>query len=54
MHRIGVLMSPDYSVMSFSPIAVFEVANVVTGKPIYDVRLLSETGGLISASIGMT
>jgi|ERR1700722_9008056 transcriptional regulator GlxA family with amidase domain len=53
MQRIGFIVFPGFQVMSFAVISVFEFANLEIGKPVYDVRLLSETGGAISASIGM-
>jgi transcriptional regulator GlxA family with amidase domain len=53
MLRIGFLMSPGYSVMSFSALAVFEAANIMAAKPVYDLRLLSEAGGPIRTSVGM-
>ena len=53
MLRIGFVMFPGCSVMSFSAIGVFEVANLMAPKPVYDLRLLSEAGGLIRTSVGM-
>src|SRR5882672_6717080 len=53
MLRIGFVMFPGYSVMNFSALAVFEVANITAAKPVYDLRLLSEAGGPIRMSVGM-
>src|SRR5260370_28955156 len=53
MLRIGFVMFPGYSVMNFSALAVCEVANSMAAKPVYDLRLLSETGGPIRTSVGM-
>jgi transcriptional regulator GlxA family with amidase domain len=53
MQRIGFIVFPGFQVMSFAVISVFEFANLEIGKPVYDVRLLSETGGATLASIGM-
>ena len=54
MHRIGLIVFPGFQVMSCAVISAFEFANREMGKPVYDVRLLSETGGSIRASIGMS
>ncbi|NWA28207.1 GlxA family transcriptional regulator [Pseudomonas gingeri] len=53
MLRIGFITFPGFGVMSFSAISVFETANTVVGKQHYDVRLLSEQGGLVRSSIGV-
>jgi transcriptional regulator GlxA family with amidase domain len=54
MQRIGFLVFPGFQVMSCAVISAFELANREMGEPVYDVRLLSETGGSIRASIGMS
>jgi hypothetical protein len=38
---------PGFQVTSCAVISVFEFANMEMGEPVYDVRLLSETGGSI-------
>jgi transcriptional regulator GlxA family with amidase domain len=53
VQRIGFIVFPGYQVMSFALISVFEFANMETGTPLYDVRLLSETGGPVRTSIGI-
>jgi transcriptional regulator GlxA family with amidase domain len=54
MHRIGLVIYPGVHVMSLAPLAVFEMANMTSGETFYDVRLLSESGGPIRTSIGIT
>src|ERR1700692_2794134 len=54
MQRIGFVVFPGFQVMGFAVISAFEFANVHLGEPVYDVQLLSETGGAIAASIGMS
>jgi transcriptional regulator GlxA family with amidase domain len=51
---IGFIVLPGFQVMSFAALSVFEFANKEMGEPVYDVRLLSETGGSIRSSIGVT
>ncbi len=54
MQRIGLVVFPGFQVMGFAVISAFEFANVHLGEPVYDVRLLSETGGPVPASMGMS
>jgi transcriptional regulator GlxA family with amidase domain len=53
MQRIGFIVFPGFQVMSFGLIAVFEVANIVADRTVYEVRLLSERGGPVHASSGV-
>ncbi|GGF09237.1 AraC family transcriptional regulator [Aliidongia dinghuensis] len=53
MQRIGFIVFPGYQVMSFALVSVFEFANIVAGRPVYDLRLLSEDGGPTRTSIGI-
>jgi transcriptional regulator GlxA family with amidase domain len=52
MQRIGFIVLPGFQVMSLAALSVFEFANREIGETVYDVRLLSETGGPIRSSIG--
>ena len=54
MQRIGFTLLPGFQVMSFAAIAVFEFANREIGEQVYEVHLLSETGGPIRSSIGVS
>lgn len=54
MQRIGFIVLPGFQMMSVGSLSVFELANGERGEPIYDVHLLSETGGLIRSSIGIS
>lgn len=53
MRRIGFILFPGVSVMSFAVVSVFEFANLHGEAPVYDVRLLSEHGGPVRTSMGM-
>jgi len=53
MLRIGCVVFPGYQVMSFAVVSVFEFANLHMGEPVYELRLLSESGGPVRASIGL-
>jgi transcriptional regulator GlxA family with amidase domain len=54
MQRIGFVVSPGFQLMGFAAASVFEFANLTVGEPLYDVHLLSETGGAVRMSVGVT
>jgi transcriptional regulator GlxA family with amidase domain len=54
VQRIGFTVFPGFQVMSCAVMSVFEFANRAMGEPVYEVRLLSETGGPIGTSIGVS
>ncbi len=54
MHRIGYVIYPGTQIFSTAPLSVFETANFTLGRPFYDARVLSETGGLVRTSFGIT
>jgi transcriptional regulator GlxA family with amidase domain len=54
MQRIGFTVSPGFQAMSLGVVSVFEFANMEVCEPVYDVHLLSESGGLVRTSMGMS
>jgi transcriptional regulator GlxA family with amidase domain len=52
MLRIGYVVAPGFQVMALAGLSVFEMANADGRGPHYDVRLLSECGGLVPSSFG--
>jgi transcriptional regulator GlxA family with amidase domain len=54
MQRVGLIVLPGFQAMSLALLSVFEFANKEIGEPVYDVRLLSEIGGSIRSSIGVS
>jgi len=52
MHRIGFVVFPNFHLLGFAAITAFETANIALGTPSYEITLLSETGGMVSASAG--
>ncbi|MCB8878617.1 hypothetical protein ACELLULO517_00115 [Acidisoma cellulosilytica] len=52
MLTVGFVVSPGFPVMSLAALSVFEFANVSTGKPCYDVHILSEDGGPVATAMG--
>jgi transcriptional regulator GlxA family with amidase domain len=54
MRRIGFIAFQDFQVLSLSTISVFECANMLAQEPLYDLHILSESGGPIRTSSGLT
>lgn len=54
MHRIGFIVPPRFQLMSLAALTVFELANMPPTGRCYDVHLLSEHGGPVESSGGMT
>jgi transcriptional regulator GlxA family with amidase domain len=53
MQRIGFIVFPAFQMMGLAAASVFEFANMEAGEDIYDVHILSETGGGIRSSTGI-
>ena len=54
MQRIAYVVVPGFQVMVFAGLSVFELANETTGAAHYEIHLLSEHGGAVRSSLGMT
>ncbi len=54
MLHVGNLVYPGFDIMTLSALSVFEYANAHLDEPRYDVRLVSELGGPIKSSLGLT
>jgi transcriptional regulator GlxA family with amidase domain len=54
MQRIGFVVTPGFQMMSFAALSVFEFANLAEESPTYDVHILSEDGGLVPSSMGVS
>jgi transcriptional regulator GlxA family with amidase domain len=54
LQQIGLIVLPEFQVMCFAALSVFEVANKEAGRQIYELHVLSERGGPILTSFGMT
>jgi transcriptional regulator GlxA family with amidase domain len=53
MQRIGYVVSDGFQMMALATQAVFEYSNRVAGKKVYEMRVLSEKGGLVHSSLGV-
>src|ERR1700704_340700 len=54
MQRIGFIVLPGFQMLSLSTLSVFELANWEMSEAVYEVHLLSETGGGVRSSIGVS
>jgi transcriptional regulator GlxA family with amidase domain len=54
MHRIGFVVPQKFQLMSVAALTAFELANMPPRGQCYDIHLLSEHGGLVKSSSGMT
>src|ERR1700754_2964752 len=53
MHRIGFVILPGFQMMTLAAASVFEFANLEAEEDLYDIHILSETGGPVRCSAGM-
>lgn len=52
MHKIGLIVYPEFQVLGLAMCAAFEMANGAVDEPVYDINLLSEHGGTVQTSAG--
>jgi transcriptional regulator GlxA family with amidase domain len=53
MHTIGFVVFPNFHMIGFAAVSVFELANLVLDESIYEIAVLSEAGGLVFSSSGI-
>jgi transcriptional regulator GlxA family with amidase domain len=53
VQRIGFIAYPDFQVLSLCTVSAFECANILSAKLLYELHMLSETGGPIRTSSGL-
>lgn len=51
--RVAILVYPRFQVLDLVASTVFELANIISGKPLYEISLLSEDGGNVPSSSGI-
>jgi transcriptional regulator GlxA family with amidase domain len=54
MQRIGFVVFPNFQAMGLAVVSTFEFANLTKEENVYEVRLLSEAGGPVRASLGFS
>ncbi len=52
MRKIGYLLLPNFQVMLFGGLSVFELANQSGSEPFYEISLISEKGKAVKSSLG--
>jgi len=53
MQRIGFVVPEGFQIIGLAAQAVFEYSNLVAGRGVYEVRMLSENGGPVCSSLGI-
>ena len=53
MHRVGLILPPDFQLLNLAPLTVFEISEMTPRPPPYDIHLLSERGGPHRSSCGV-
>ncbi len=54
MQSIGFVVYPTFQSIGLAAVSAFEMANLTTNKPIYDVTIRSEQGGLVRGSAAIS
>jgi transcriptional regulator GlxA family with amidase domain len=54
MHRVGFIVPQRFQLMSLAALTAFEIVNLPPADQRYDIHLLSEHGGPVRSSAGMT
>jgi hypothetical protein len=54
MHRVGLILPHDFQLLNLAPLTVFELSEMTPHPPPYDIHLLSEHGGSLKSSCGVT
>ena len=47
MHKVGLIVYPEFQVLGLAMCAAFEMANGAVDEPVYSLALLSEHGGTV-------
>lgn len=54
MKKIGLVVFPGFQALDLSVLTPFELANAQLPNPVYELAVLSENGGLVGATAGMS
>jgi len=54
MLSIGFIAVPHFQVMNFAAMSAFEVANLTAKDKFYDLQIISEAGGRVTSSVGIS
>lgn len=53
MKKIGLVVFPGFQALDLSALTPFELANTQLPKPVYELSVLSENGGMVGTTAGM-
>lgn len=54
MQRVGFVTFPNFGAMGLATLSTFDHANLTKGEQVYEVTLVSETGGPVRSSAGFS
>src|SRR5579862_5540822 len=54
MQRVGIVVFPGFQVVSLAVLSAFEFANAAAPEPVYELHVLSEGGGTVRSSAGLS
>ncbi|MDB6002007.1 MAG: transcriptional regulator, AraC family [Rhizobacter sp.] len=54
MQRVGFVVFPQFQILDLAAVAVFELANSESGRKVYDISVVSEQGGAVPSSSGVS
>lgn len=54
MHTVGLVVYPNFQSLGLAVATVFEYANLMSGKPVYELKVISEHGGAVMSSQGFS
>ncbi|MCB4810011.1 GlxA family transcriptional regulator [Methylovorus menthalis] len=54
MMRIGFVVFPGFQILDLAAMTVFEMANIVSHQAVYELHLVSEHGGAVTSSTGVS
>ncbi|PDT31698.1 AraC family transcriptional regulator [Rhizobium sp. L9] len=54
MQHVAFLLYPGFQIMSLAAVSVFEFTNLELGRKAYDITYISEAGGTLRTSLGMS
>ena len=52
MKRIALVVFPGFQILDLAAAGVFEIANLQTPRPTYEIDIVSESGGPVKSSVG--
>jgi transcriptional regulator GlxA family with amidase domain len=52
IRRIGIFLFPGFSTIDLSVMTVFELANRQSGRPVYELTILSDRDGVVTSAAG--